>query len=352
MKKSSKNATMDADKVFSLMYDEVSLKYYGRPYDFLQLGERKMIEDYVYDMNHPEWKQIIIDDVATGYEVNKLGDVRDINTQRVRTHQISQYGYPFTIIVYGNDNEYRKMVLIHRAVAEAFIPNPENKPQVNHIDGIKTHCYWRNLEWATVKENIDHAYNTGLHKRGSNSSLAKHTEEEVHRVCKLLEAGWRPVDIANKLGVDQRFVNNIVNKDAWMHISKNYKIPDPKQKRVISDEAVHEVCRRLANGEKYNEIANAMEGTGVSRQMVRAVAIGKYHREISDQYQIPGLTPSYMEEPKTMTGRVNRMFDNGVPIDTPTSELLKMVDLEPTNSNKTLIRLIRRTYKLKHPELG
>lgn len=87
------------------------------------------------------------------YSVSDQGNVRNDKTGRILKGGLDTYGYPQVILCKNGARVNRK---VHRLVAEAFVPNPDNKPQVNHIDGNKQNNAATNLEFCTYQENQDH----------------------------------------------------------------------------------------------------------------------------------------------------------------------------------------------------
>lgn len=112
-------------------------------------------------MNTQEiWKPIA--ECNGEYYVSSWGRVKSLKfgKERILKPVLQSRGYP-TIFI-SQKNQKCKQVRVHILVALAFIPNPDNKPQVNHIDGNKLNNHIDNLEWVTIKENIQHAWDTGL----------------------------------------------------------------------------------------------------------------------------------------------------------------------------------------------
>lgn len=131
--------------------------------------------------------------------------------------KLTKHGY---FVVTLQNNKIKKQKFIHRLIAENFIENKDDKPMVNHVNGIKIDNRIENLEWVTASENTQHAYDTGLNQilRGEKSSQAKITKLIVKEIFHLKDKGFNQCKIANKFNLSQSHVSNILRKKYWSHV--------------------------------------------------------------------------------------------------------------------------------------
>lgn len=150
-------------------------------------------------------RKLTIDD----YEITRDGKVINKHTGHTLAPQPNGKGYLRVSIG-------KKLMFIHRLVAEKYIPNPENKPQVNHKDGNKLNNCVDNLEWVTNQENRNHAVDNDLQVTGERCSWAKLTEENVKEIR--ANPGYENEYWARKFKVSRGTINDVVNYRTWKHI--------------------------------------------------------------------------------------------------------------------------------------
>lgn len=115
-------------------------------------------------MEQEQWKPI--EGTDGDYQVSNLGRVRSMKQYygiigRIMPQTIQRSGYHYVTLHVNNKPTCRR---VHRLVAKAFIPNPDNLPEINHIDGNKDNNQVSNLEWCTHSHNVKHSFDTGLKK--------------------------------------------------------------------------------------------------------------------------------------------------------------------------------------------
>ncbi len=160
------------------------------------------------------WKQIKL---QLNYEINKNGEIRNLKTNKLLKLHESWDGY-FEVRLMIRKSEW--VIKLHRLVAEAFLPNPTNKPVVNHKDGNKKNNNANNLEWCTITENNNHALTTGLRKmpKGEKHPTSKLKELEVKEIFELYNKGLPLKSISNKYRISLGHLNRILNGERWGHL--------------------------------------------------------------------------------------------------------------------------------------
>ena len=128
-----------------------------------------------------DWKNIH----GTYYEVSNTGEVRNCKTLRI----LKPFSYEGYLRVYLYINKKKRQFRLHRLVAEAFIPNPENKPEVDHIDRDGLNNKLDNLRWVTKKENMKNRVYSKRHPKVSKKTIKK--------IIKMNNSGMSAEDIYN-----------------------------------------------------------------------------------------------------------------------------------------------------------
>lgn len=147
-----------------------------------------------------EWKSILCTDGK--YEVSNTGKVRHAERKKELKYQIDSKGYCRIRLTV---NRKKICLKVHREVAKAFLPNPLQKPQVNHIDGDKSNNCVTNLEWTTNKENAYHAINNGLWKNVFSASKRSNEERKTPIIATNIETGEEI--IFNSISVAEQLLN-------------------------------------------------------------------------------------------------------------------------------------------------
>lgn len=172
-----------------------------------------------------EWKPVI--GYEEKYEVSSHGSVRSIDRTMTNALGQSRYykgktlkqrirnGYP--VVDLWNINP--KTVSVHRIVAEAFVPNPDNKPEVNHVNGTKTDNIATNLEWVSRSENAAHAYQSGLTHAspvyGSDNGNSRLNHKSAESIRKMSAEGKSSYEIAKRFGVNPSTIQRVLRRETW-----------------------------------------------------------------------------------------------------------------------------------------
>lgn len=158
-------------------------------------------------------------DYVYNYQVSNYGRIKNKITNKVIKLFVDGNGYLGCTVSLGKKNK-KKRIRTHRAVAELFIDNPNNYPQVNHIDGNKQNNYYQNLEWCTNKYNIIHAHQNNLVRiiKGEQINNSKLTQKDVLFIRNNYKAKNKHLGqrgLARKFNVNEYTIRDVLSNKTW-----------------------------------------------------------------------------------------------------------------------------------------
>ena len=177
-------------------------------------------------MEEEIWKEINIANRV--YYVSNMGNVKN-SKGMLMSQRTSKDGYKLVRIWFPRENPKvgqrkwkGKQILVHRLVAKAFIPDPNNLSDVNHINFNRVDNRVCNLEWISHTDNVKYSYKHDRHKGrqiGEKNSKARLTEEQVIDIRRKYDSGeMTQMELAKEYNVGWSTIHNIVFRLTWKHI--------------------------------------------------------------------------------------------------------------------------------------
>ena len=144
------------------------------------------------------WKDI---DIATNYAVSNLGKIKNMKTGQLLDPGISGNGYRQVSLKMKDTNTFRKQY-VHRLVAMYWLPNPDNKREVNHKNLDRTDNRAENLEWVTSSENQKHKYKNHDFKTSNRPVVQMDLNGNEIQIFKSIAAATQAVGLKSRSGID------------------------------------------------------------------------------------------------------------------------------------------------------
>ena len=181
---------------------------------------RKNPFDNIEDLPGEIWADIAGYDGM--YQISTKGRVKSFKRGKaiLIKQKLNEDGYLHVCLSKGC---HHKCFSVNRLVAMAFIPNPENKPEVDHIDNNHTNNCVENLRWATRGENAKYAVESGAYRFGDNHPRAKLTTAQAKEIMEIYIPRSKEYGIkalAKKYGVSRATIENVIYGGAWRHATR------------------------------------------------------------------------------------------------------------------------------------
>jgi hypothetical protein len=171
----------------------------------------------------PNERWLPVADTSQRYFISTMGRLlttgwKGGNQTRIMKPALDARGYLRTMI--KKDCGKTGTIKMHRLVAQAYLPNPNNLAEVNHKDGVKTNNAVENLEWMSHLQNVLHSFTIGVQSnKGSKNPIAKLTEDQVReiRATYVRKKGNRKI-FAERYGVAEGTIKGVVLGKSWTHV--------------------------------------------------------------------------------------------------------------------------------------